>query len=72
MKVYEKQIEKGAVILHESKTHITLRLKKKFGWGAFIGCTFIFNIFGIVGYLVYYNFKKGNEITYSKENQDKK
>ncbi len=65
-RTYKEQISKGAVIIHESKTHITLRLPKKFGILAFFGCLFIFNIFGVAAYLCYYGFKKGKEITYTK------
>ena len=48
-------------ILIESGELVEIAIHKKFRWGIFIILSLIFNIFGLVGYLIYYNCKPDYE-----------
>ena len=41
--------------MKQPKKYVVVKVPKKFNWLAFIILSFLFNIFGLVGYIIYYN-----------------
>lgn len=39
----------------ETEKYATFEIPKKFNWTAFLVLSLVFNIFGLIGYLIYYN-----------------
>lgn len=58
----ENAISQGWIIKSETKTYVTMKAPKKFGWMPFILLTLILNIWGLMGYLIYYYVKEGGRV----------
>ena len=54
MKNYEK---KGWEVVSKTKLYTTLRRPKRFNWTAYIVLSLILNIFGLIGYPIYYGMR---------------
>ena len=65
-KTYKELIEKGAIILNETKSTITLQLPREFSLLAFILWTLFFSLVGAVGYMIYDSVKEGEKKTFNK------
>ncbi len=57
-KVIKELVKQRYTISSQNKYQTVLHAPKKFNWAAFIALTLIFNIFGLVGYLIFYSVKE--------------
>ena len=57
MSKIEKYKTKGYDIIKETKTYATFRVPKRFNWTAFIFLCIVLNIFGLMGYIIYYSIR---------------
>ena len=59
--VLSQLTRQGYTLVSTNNYQAILKMPKKFNWGVFILLTLFLNIFGLIGYIIYYNVKKGGK-----------
>ena len=66
-KTIEGLIHNGYLIVSENEFQTVLTAPKKWNWTAFIALSLVLNIFGLIGYPIYYSMKKsGKQVIINK------
>ncbi len=66
-KIVSLLTEEGYMLVSSNKYQTVFRSPKKFNWTAFILLTLFLNIFGLIGYLIYYRIKDtGKQVILNK------